>query len=487
MTTAILVAGLAMVVGLAAAATRPEWRIPALAFGLLAIPGNVDDLLPQMTLDPHPLAGAMAPALTFNDLLLVWALALTIRERHALTAWLRRFVILGTVLAVVASVSAAVAAVNGVELGAVIRGGILFARIPVYLYLAGALREELGDGSRLGFAIAAGAVFLLGNGVYTTFSDGDDRFTARTFGRNGLAVALTVAAVVASGVAFRHVEAMRGHGLRRVVTPICGVIAVACIFAMMQTGTRMALLLLLGAGVLALIAFPARLDRSRLRPIAVTGLILTATLAASSLTDAGTRTMSVMNPGSTVDAVGNLEDSAAAAEIRSRSAFWNAALTMARSNPVFGVGPFQMNIQRYVLDPSGPVVVADTHLAYLQIGAEFGLPTLLLYLSLLFSCLLTVAANLRTTAARAALGWAGLGIAIASVLFPMAALTNSHLFNPRNGPLEWLLLGSATALAIAVGERLGARSEDRDPQPQGASSAVLGDHAAASSESSGVR
>ncbi len=86
MTTAIFVAGLAMVVGLAILETRPTWRIPALAFGLLAIPGNVDDVFPQMTLNLHPLANAMAPVLTFNDLLLAWALVLTIRERRTCRA-----------------------------------------------------------------------------------------------------------------------------------------------------------------------------------------------------------------------------------------------------------------------------------------------------------------------------------------------------------------------------------------------------------------
>ncbi len=327
-------------------------------------------------------------------------------------------------------------------------------RIPAYLLLAGALRDELGDGSRLGLAIAAGGLFLLGNGVYTTISDSPDRFTAKTFGRNGLAVALTVVAVAAAGMAFRYASDLDERRARWLRASLCGLIAIACIFAMMQTGTRMALLLLLGAAVLAVVAYPVRIGVAQVRSIVIAGLIVVATLAASSVADAGGRTLSVIDPGSTGEAVGNIDDSAAAAEISSRSAFWTAALTMVESDPLFGVGPFQMNIQRYVLDPTGPLVVADTHLAYLQVGAEFGLPTLTLYLLLLAASLGTIAWVFRARAARAAVGWAGMGIAIASVLFPVAALTNSHLFNPRNGSLEWLLIASAVGLAVAVSERI---------------------------------
>jgi O-antigen ligase len=474
LTAAILVAGLAMVVGLAVLETRPTWRLPALAFGLLAMPGNVDDLFPQMTLDPHPLAGAMAPVLTFNDLLLAWALVLTIRERRGQPLWIRRLILLGIVLAGVASVSALVAWAGGVESGAVIRGVILFARIPAYLFLAGALRDELGDGSRLGLAIAAGGVFLLGNGIYTTINDSPDRFTARTFGRNGLAVALTVVVVAAAGLAFRSASDPGERVARWLRVSLCGLIAVASIFAMMQTGTRMALLLLLGAAVLAVLAYPIRIGPSQVRSIALTGVLLVATLAASSLTVAGSRTLSVIDPGGTVDAVGNLEDSAAAAEIRSRSAFWSAALSMAEAHPLFGVGPFQMNIERYVLDPTGPVVVADTHLTYLQIGAEFGFPTMALYVLLLAASLGTVVWVLRTREARATVGWTGLGIAIASLMFPVAALTNSHLFNPRNGSLEWLLIASAVGLSVAVAERIAVRlpgqAELADTRPATAAS-----------------
>ena len=460
MNNLILIAGLAMVAALAVAAVRPAWRLPVLAFGLLAIPGNVDDLLPSMTMDLHDLVGSTAPAITVNDLLLGWALALTLYERRAMGRAIGNVVILGLVVAAVATISAGIAAAGGVEPTAALRGALVFVRIPVYLYVAGALRAEIGDGRLLGLAIVAGGVLLLGNGVFTTIVDDPERFTARTFGRNGLAVALTIVAVVATGVAAHLVDRF---GLRRWQSWVaigCSMVAIASVFAMTQTGTRMALLLLLGSSLLALLAFPKAGLRARVRPVLVVGGILVLTLAASNLTVAGSRSISIVDPGATIDAVGDLEGSQATSELRSRGMFWQSAIAMARANPVFGVGPFQWNIQRYELDPTEPVLVVDPHLSYLQVAAEFGLPTLIGYLALLAAALVTVVANLRTRAARASLGWSGLGIVIAAVILPLGSATNSHLFNPRNGPMEWLLIGASVAMAVAVGERLRATTPE---------------------------
>jgi hypothetical protein len=114
-TTAILVAGIALVLVLALLAVRPAWRLPVLAFGLLAIPGNVDNLMPQMTLDPHPLADGMAPAVSVIDLLLIWAVALTVRERRMPVWPAQRLLLLAGALFVLASLSALAALVGGVE------------------------------------------------------------------------------------------------------------------------------------------------------------------------------------------------------------------------------------------------------------------------------------------------------------------------------------------------------------------------------------
>ncbi|MCI0583585.1 MAG: hypothetical protein L0227_11980, partial [Chloroflexi bacterium] len=108
MAPAIQIAGLGLVVALAVVGLRPEWRLAAIVVALLSVPGNVDNLLPQFSLDPHDLANNTGPVVSAVDALLGWAVALTVRERRAPTG-LRRSL---TVVAVgVAAIAAGVAVV----------------------------------------------------------------------------------------------------------------------------------------------------------------------------------------------------------------------------------------------------------------------------------------------------------------------------------------------------------------------------------------
>lgn len=457
MTTVILAAGLVMIVVLATAITRPSLRMPAIAFGLLALPGNVDDLLPQLALDPHAIRDAMAPVVTSIDLLILWALLLTVRESPGLGPSGRRLLVVAVIAAVAASLAVAFAAVNGVPAGAVVRGLILWWRIVALVYMAFALRVHLGDGRLIGLAIVAGGVVLLGNGVYTTVTDDLDRFTAKTFGRNGLAVALTVVTVVGTGVAADLWS--RAVGTRHRLLAIgAATVAALSLFGMSATGTRIAFMTLLLAGVAALVLYPGRIGRHAIPRIALTFGVAVAVLAGSVfLTTAGGRTLSVVTDlDTTVDVVTDPGGTPTETEIRSRGEFWDLAVRMAVANPLTGVGPFQWNVVRYVMDPTGPVVVADAHQSYLQIAAEYGIPSLVLYVLLLATIAAAVVPSLRSVRDRERLGWAGIGIVVGSGIIPIAAMTNAHVISPRNGPLEWLLLASAAAICVAVRERAAA-------------------------------
>lgn len=462
MTTVILVAGLLMVVAIAAAIVRREWRLPAIAFGALAIPGNVDDLLPQMTLDPHPIRDTLAPVATSLDALIVWAVILTVIERRSLGGRSIQVLLLACAFAVVGTLTVLVHLASGLDAGAGIRGIILVWRIVGLLYLALALRAETGSGRLLGLAIVAGGVVLLGNGIYTTLSLGLERFTAKTFGRNGFAIALAVVTVVGAATAFDRWSSGRSV-VDRLIAIGSGAVACACLYGMSATGTRMAIVVIVVAAVAAIVLYPGHIGRRELRNIAITGVLTVAVLGASVLfTTAGGRTLSVItDPSNTVDVVTDPGATPTETEIRSRGEFWDLAVAMAKAQPLVGVGPFQWNVQRYVLDPTGPVVVADAHESYLQIAAEYGFVTLALYLLLMAACCLTVLLAILWRKNRVAIGWAGMGLVIGASVIPLAATTNAHVTNPRNGPLEWILIGAATAIGISLTER--SRSEVEAP------------------------
>lgn len=448
LTTAILFGGVVLALIAGAFMVRPAYRFPALVVAILAIPGNVDNLMPQMGLDPNPLANNTAPAVSVVDLLLAWAIVLTIRERHSLRlhGFERAAVLAAGVAAGLAAVSALVAFTSGVEPAAAVRGALVFGRVAAIIFLAIALRDQLGNGLPIGAATVIGGVALLGNGIYTSATNDLVRFTASTLGRNGFSLALVLAGVGAGGFALstlRDVNRPRWQVIGAIV------VACGCIFGAVATGTRMSFLALvptlaLGLGLARFWQLPRGLQTT-----GVAMLVLVVTVAAAVLLTAGggRAVLGVTDVGDTVgiitDPEGEVEDSA----LRSRAYFWSEATAMAIEHPAFGVGPFQWNFERYERDPQSVRVVADPHNGYLQIAAEFGLPTLVAYLALLA----IVGIGILHAAWRhpSPFAFATTALLVTAMVYPITELTNSHLFNVRMGPAGWIFM--ACALVVLRG------------------------------------
>ena len=443
--------GLALAVVAAALMARPTYRLPALLVAVFAIPGNVDNLMPQMRLDPNFLANNTAPAISVVDLLIIWALLLTIRERGLQrgSGYPRAALMLGIALAGAAALSAGVAAATGVEPEAAIRGWMTLTRLPALLYLAIALREQLADGRWVVAACAVGGVALLGNGLYTSTAGELERFTASTFGRNGFALALVLSAVGSGGLAlWRH---QRGTGSPW-LTLAAALIAVACIYGALATGTRMAVMALVPALIAGLLISRFWLARRSVRAVAIAITVLVATMATANLTAEGGRALSgLLDPGGTVDIITNPEDEPEWSPVRSRSEFWAHAVAMAVERPIVGVGPYQWNFVRYERDPDAVQVVADPHNAYLQLAAEYGFAAVAVYVAMLA----VVAIGILDAAwrNRQPLSFATVALVIGAAIYPVTELTNSHLFNVRMGAAGWIVI--ASALVVMRGLSMG--------------------------------
>ncbi len=437
---------------------RPRHRIPALLAAILAVPGNVDNLMPQMRLDPNDLANNTAPAVSVVDLLIVWALVLTWREGRM--RWparrIERWAVLAALVAAgLATTSAVAAVVSGVEFAASLRGSIVFLRVPLLLLLVVSLRDELNQGRLLAFAAAIGVVALLANGVYTSTANDLTRFTASTVGRNGFALALVLAGTLAGGSALA-LFSERGR-IGWVIVGL-GTLAAAAFFASVATGTRMSLLAFVPALVLGLALTRFWRPPRRVVPVAVAVAVLVLAVAAGGvLTSEGGRAVSVVTDfGETVDIITDPEGQPSYSPVRSRTLFWRQALVMFAEHPVTGVGPFQWNFLRYQMDSEATEVVADPHNAYLQIAAEYGLPTLIVYTAL--TALIILSALLNAWRSGSPLVFTATALLIASLVYPATELTNSHLFNVRLGPTGWIIM--ASALVIFVGQDAAVRSRD---------------------------
>ena len=449
-----------MVLAIAWVMTRPAWRIPALLFALLAVPGNVDNLMPQMRLDPHDIANATAPAISFVDVLLAWALILTAREGR-LTGWptVARAFLLGSV--VVAALAAVMSLINlgeGIEAAAVVRGILAFARMPAALALAFALRSELRHGRALAGAAALGVLVLIANGLYTSASVDATRFTAATFGRNGFSLVLVVGALLSTGLA---IELRRGaYAAPRWAWKLAFLIAASALFGAIATGTRMSLLVAVPAAIGALIANRSWWNRGGVLGVAaiVLGVVVVAG-AATLWTSEGARALSGwLNPGETVDIITDPESEPDYSPVRTRTRWWSQAMTFAREDPLTGIGPYQWNVRRYELEPTAEPIVADPHNTYIQTASEYGFPVLAAYTALLLTVVLGVALAALRARSPGRHSAASAAVVAAALMIPVTEATNSYFFNVRIGALAWLLLGTSLVLTV-IPSLLGDRAE----------------------------
>lgn len=453
-TTLILVAGLALTLALAVTMTRPALRLPALFLALLSIPGNVDNIVPQMQMDPNDVANNTGPAISVIDVLIVWAVFLTLREgQRRWHSSLHRRVLLGAVAVAVIGAIAAVTtvALREIEPLAAVRGILTLARIPALVYLATSLLSLDPHGLRLSVAGALGAVGLIGNGIYTSAVEEHVRFTAATFGRNGLGMALVVTGLLAGGAA---IQSLRGELDRRLTIPL-GLVAAGAIYGSIATGTRMALIALIIGTVSAVVINRSWWSWQRVRHLAVGIVAVVVIVVVATVTTAGgARTVStVTDIENTIDTVTNFEDQPEYTEVRMRGQFWALAMEMVKEAPLTGVGPYQWNILRYDYDPGSAKLVANPHNVYFQLAAEYGIPTLIAYLVLLSSVAIMVLATQLRNDSISARAWTASLIVGCAAAYPVTELTNSHLLNVRLGAVGWVLLGTVLAFALADHER----------------------------------
>ncbi len=448
MTTAIQVGGLVLLAAAAIIMTRPGWRIPVLAFVVLSLPGNVDNLLPQMQLDPHPIEHSLAPIVSFVDVLLVWAVALGLREGRweRIPPPARWALATGLAIAAMAGVSALVAVSAGVDSGSALRGFIVFLRIPALIFVVAGLRDNL-RADRVALAIGLAIVTLLANGLYTTITTEADRFTAATFGRNGYSSVLVVTAVIAAALGLDLTEDKEGGRWSHVLGIGFLVLAGAAWFGAVATGSRIGLIVFVVCVGIGLFVDTTWRSRDGLKRVGILGASVVLIAVASGLTTpGGGRLLAAVG----IDAGGDPStDGEASVDVRAD--FWNLAITMTIEEPLHGFGPYEWNFERYRRDPEAEVVVVDPHNAYLQIGAEYGVPLLVGYAAFLA---VVIVAGLRASARARPDGpgfWAVTGLIAAACALPVADLTNSNLFNVRTGLLLWLVVVVAlTSVAWAA-------------------------------------
>jgi putative inorganic carbon (hco3(-)) transporter len=235
---------------------------------------------------------------------------------------------------------------------------------------------------------------------------------------------LAAAAMLAVYLAFDA----RSHRARLVAIGI----AIACVAALLDTGSRGAFIAVLAASALCMLL-------RRVRVISVVTIVVAAFVAASVVLPAGTRArLSALSDLRTASIEGN-------SSFRGRLSENLAAIEMLRAHPITGVGPgnFDSDYLHYApsLNLDQRAEPRNAHSLYLETLAETGLIGAVALFGLIAFALQRAWRGRRTASAR--LGVLAEGGLVALLAFLVAAAT-LHLAYPR---FFWLFLG----LALAAG------------------------------------
>jgi putative inorganic carbon (HCO3(-)) transporter len=138
----------------------------------------------------------------------------------------------------------------------------------------------------------------------------------------------------------------------------------------------------------------------------------------------------------------------AQANVESRQAYWRAALDMAADHPLLGVGPGRYGVESkaYILNDPINITEPVVHNSYLEVLAEGGVPTLLVFVGFIFgSWRLTARARRHFQAADDV---DGLRIAAAVQASLVVAIVSANFLSVQITVPLWLLGGIAAVLAL---------------------------------------
>jgi putative inorganic carbon (hco3(-)) transporter len=232
--------------------------------------------------------------------------------------------------------------------------------------------------------------------------------------------------VLASVLPFAIYLALHDRRLRALWAPCCAIL----VLALFGTLSRGALV-----GFAAVVLWAVATRRTRVRgviagAIVVGGVLLLAFTLWRPLIDERLAAKGVV----------------AQANVDSREAYWRAAVSMAADHPLLGVGPGRYGIesQNYILDDPINIQQPVAHNSYLEVLAEGGIPTLLVFIALIVGSWRLLAQARRRFAAVEDRD--GLRLVAAAQAALVVAIVSANFLSVQITVPLWLLAGVAAVL-----------------------------------------
>jgi O-antigen ligase len=350
----------------------PRWRAAAAIALIFILPGPIDNLLGRVSIGYSPEAGLRIVSLL--DLVFLTVIALrwpVLKARRMLSPTLLVLIALMAVTALL-SMASAHARLPDYRSAAVLTGIFPLRLLLVYFFVSSSVHAP-DDLRRMLVGVLVGALGLLANAAYFSFTNNTPRLTAGVFGNNTLGNVLAVLGLLAVG-AFLNAGRWR---MRYVALAIGGLCAIGIIL----TGTRMSVVAF-GAGTIGLVlAMPiAPLRRFLLISAILVASTLILLLGGQLFSTSINRLLELPGLLVRVELFG-------VSEMQTRLLNWQTSFDFIRRHPWFGIGPGQWNFERIEYGLWLWIDVFDPHNGYILIASEYGLLFFGLYLVMIGYCL----------------------------------------------------------------------------------------------------
>lgn len=350
----------------------PRWRASAAIALIFILPGPIDNLLGRVSIGYSPEAALRIVSLL--DLVFLTVVALrwpVLKTRRILSPTLLALIGLMIVTALL-SIAHAHTRLPDHRSAAVLTGIFPLRLLLVYFFVASSFHTA-DDLRRAFVGVMIGALGLLANAVYFSFTNNTPRLTAGVFGNNTLGNVLAVLGLLSVG-AFLIAGRWRW---RYVALAIGGLCAIGIIL----TGTRMSVVAF-GMGIIGLVlAMPiAPMRRFFLISAVVLASLLILMIGGQFFSTSINRLLELPSLLARGELFG-------VSEMQTRLINWQTSFDLIRQYPWFGIGPGQWNFERIEYGLWLWIDVFDPHNGYILIASEYGLLFFGLYLALIGYCL----------------------------------------------------------------------------------------------------
>lgn len=349
---------------------------------LLALPGTIDDFLPQIPIGYEFENGFNTfTIISFFDIFFLLFLILIKKDKKnyqqiKVLNNILTFLVISTFF----SFCFALPESNDYEYGALLKGTFMIVRlIIVYIFLKNVNVDNNFYINIIYSSMISSILLSVGSIVISSIS-GSERLQGGSYGNNIFANFLVLLTLIILG-------GINSKSIKKKIKPLVILTIGLNIIVIFFTGTRMALIALL-IGIIIYVMIQK--NKMWVKIVILSHLFFLLIYVTNTGVFENSRFSVLLNPLEFISQI----DKSTSTTVGTRLIIWDATFDMIKDRPFFGVGPGIWNYERYNYGIYFNVLL-DPHNGYLGLLSEYGLVFFVFYLSFIFIALFKILKHIR--------------------------------------------------------------------------------------------